>query len=504
MVTEKTAEVTSEDTKNLEKFAEKSLQAVKLSEVMDKVPSLVQRGTIYLVGGALLVTAVLLYFGKVPVTIVAKGKIVSAGKTFSVQARDNCEVTEVLAKVGDRLQAGVPILRVDRSTNSSNLDMASLKRTLELRNKKMQGLRNAVNITQLILSNPEGFLKKDQQVLVDTNTMQKISTLRKSWMDMNNSRQLDKQGFQDKKKTLLKEVELKRQKIELQKNDKVRIAGDIEQKEKYLVKKKGDLDKFQEMVRKGFFSEQELRKEEESYYSSVSTIGQTIKQLEEVDLSISNDRLRLADLELKVETEEADSKKKYRLTVIAYNESLTALRLGLNERITEINNLEAEIKNSEDKLMELKSKMVIAEILMPIAGAIVEFEVQSPGEMISAGKVVARIAPAGEPLMVTAEVPNKDMGFVNEGLPAHIKVDAYPFQQFGVIPATVLQVFTNIGDKDNFTITLELSSDYILSGDRKIPLFSGLTVQAELVTKKQRLIKLILGKDKDEKGKGGK
>lgn len=470
MTPEKTVEATSEDAQVLEKFAEKSLQASKLSEVMDKVPSMVQRGTIYLVGGALLITAALLYFGKVPVIITAKGKIVTSGKTFSVQVRDKCEVTEVLAKVGDRLPAGAPILRIDRSRKSDDRDMASFKRKLELQNSKMQGLRNAVNVTQRILSNPEDFLRKDQQVLVDNSTMQKINALRKAWMDMNNARQLNKEGVQDNKKTVLKNVELKRQNTEIHDKGKAVIGRDLERMKKDLVKKKEDLDKFKKMVENGFFSEQELRKEEEAYHSAVSTIEQKQREIQ--------------------------------LTVFTYDENLTALRLGLNESITEINNLEAEMRNIEDKLKEIKKNMIVADILMPIAGTIVKFEVKNPGEMISSGKVVAVVAPDGEPLVVEAAVPNKDIGFVNEGLPARIKVDAYPFQQFGVIPAKVLQVFPNIGDQDNFTILLELSRDHILAGDRKIPLFSGLTVQAELITKKQRLYKLILGKDK--KGKKGK
>lgn len=98
----------------------------------------------------------------------------------------------------------------------------------------------------------------------------------------------------------------------------------------------------------------------------------------------------------------------------------------------------------------------------------------------------------GKPLITKAAIPNKDIGFVKVGMPARIKVDAYPFQQFGSVPARVQQIVPNIGNEDNFTITLELLQDFIIVDDHEIRLFPGLTVQAEIQTRNQRLFELLL------------
>ena len=98
------------------------------------------------------------------------------------------------------------------------------------------------------------------------------------------------------------------------------------------------------------------------------------------------------------------------------------------------------------------------------------------------------------PLVVKATVPNKDIGFVKQGMSARIKVDAYPFQQFGTLPARVQQIFPNVNNSENFTITLELLRDTIKADGHEIQLFQGLTVQAEVQTRNQRLFELLFSK----------
>lgn len=98
----------------------------------------------------------------------------------------------------------------------------------------------------------------------------------------------------------------------------------------------------------------------------------------------------------------------------------------------------------------------------------------------------------GKLLIIKAVVPNKDIGFIKVGIPARIKVDAYPFQQFGSLPARVQQIIPNVGNEDNFTITLELLQDSIKTSEHEIKLFPGLNVQAEIQTRNQRLFELLL------------
>ncbi len=117
------------------------------------------------------------------------------------------------------------------------------------------------------------------------------------------------------------------------------------------------------------------------------------------------------------------------------------------------------------------------------------------GKIIPEGKNIpvqpSKSAVVNTPLVVKAAVPNKDIGFVKVGMSAQIKVDAYPFGQFGSLPARVRQIVPNVGNEDNFTMTLELLQNSIKAEEHEIQLFPGLTVQAEVQTRNQRLFELL-------------
>jgi len=87
-------------------FTTRNLQATQMSEVLLAVPSIIQRGVVYLISAILVASVGFLYFGKVNVIVTAKGTVVPKGEGLRVEATEGGMVTEVLAHVGERLQAG--------------------------------------------------------------------------------------------------------------------------------------------------------------------------------------------------------------------------------------------------------------------------------------------------------------------------------------------------------------------------------------------------------------
>ena len=157
---EKNSTVSDQDVNALNTYAEKSLQAAQTSEVLTEAPSLIQQGAIYLIGAALIITLCLLYFGKVHVVVSAKGKVIPQGQTLRVQALEGGVAIEVLANVGDRLPAGAPILKLDVS--ESGLNLAELKRNLQLQESQLSSMQTSAVEIERILSDTEGFLTKER------------------------------------------------------------------------------------------------------------------------------------------------------------------------------------------------------------------------------------------------------------------------------------------------------------------------------------------------------
>lgn len=76
----------------------------------------------------------------------------------------------------------------------------------------------------------------------------------------------------------------------------------------------------------------------------------------------------------------------------------------------------------------------------PVDGIVQDVGVTSVGEVVSAGQKVVTVVPKGEPLEVEANLANQDIAFVHVGQEAMIKVAAFPFEQYGIIPGRVVQI----------------------------------------------------------------
>lgn len=90
---------------------------------------------------------------------------------------------------------------------------------------------------------------------------------------------------------------------------------------------------------------------------------------------------------------------------------------------------------------------------------------------------------------VEATVHNKDIGLIELGLPAKLKLDAYPFQKFGVVPARVSGIERSGGD---YRVTLDPERTTIAVRGSIRPLRDGLALTAEIRTDQQTMLSMLL------------
>jgi multidrug efflux pump subunit AcrA (membrane-fusion protein) len=134
-------------------------------------------------------------------------------------------------------------------------------------------------------------------------------------------------------------------------------------------------------------------------------------------------------------------------------------------------------------------------IRMPVEGTLSELKIRAAGEIVSAGATIATVAPIGAPLMVEANLAERDFGLVRPGIAAQVKVDAFPFQQFGTARATVVRVLPAFGGSAGFVVQLKLLDQKLTPPGREYYLFPGLSVQADLIAKEQRLLDALFKSD---------
>ncbi len=171
---------------------------------------------------------------------------------------------------------------------------------------------------------------------------------------------------------------------------------------------------------------------------------------------------------------------------------LSNVKLDMNriklEAEKSIGRLTNQLKRAE---LQLQYKNVVA----PVSGIIFDPKASASG-VIGAGDTIVTIIPQ-EGLKGKVFVQNKDIGFVKTGQKARVRIDAFPFTQYGELEGDVAQIGADALPPDRkasfyrYPVKLTLNKPYLEHRGVKVPLRSGMAITANLKLRDKRLISLI-------------
>ena len=131
----------------------------------------------------------------------------------------------------------------------------------------------------------------------------------------------------------------------------------------------------------------------------------------------------------------------------------------------------------------------------PSSGTVFDLQVKK-GSVIRTGQVILKLVPDDQ-LTVRAFVSNQDIGFVQEGLPVDVHLDAFPFAEFGDIKGTVVQVGSDVLPPDDiikyyhFPIKIKLDRQYLVTNGKRITLQSGMSVTMNIKVRKRTVMSIF-------------
>jgi len=150
--------------------------------------------------------------------------------------------------------------------------------------------------------------------------------------------------------------------------------------------------------------------------------------------------------------------------------------------------------HAEVSLLVERSRM-----LSPVDGIVQGLTLHTAGEVVEAGQIVAWVVPDDGGLVCQILVPSEGIGFVREGQRAHIKLDAYPYQSYGMAEATVTWVSPDAVRQDMtgarsrvYDARLELMDGPTDAAGERLPLRAGMTGVGELVVRRDRILWALL------------
>lgn len=177
---------------------------------------------------------------------------------------------------------------------------------------------------------------------------------------------------------------------------------------------------------------------------------------------------------------------------------LAGLPAEQDDKLAQLQGLRSELEQSLAQLQVNRAYVMVA----PVAGRVAALQAQ-PGQTAVAQSPLAALVPAGSNLEANLLVPPRAAGLIQPGQEVRLRVDAFPYQRFGVVSGHVVQVsratyregelLAPIAFKDPvYRVTVSLERTSIAAYGEERPLTPGMTLIGDVITDRRHFTDWVL------------
>lgn len=415
----------------------------------------------------------------------ARGRIEPKGATQKLDSQAGGSVIAVKVKEGDTVKAGQVLVELESNVLQTQREQALAKlEGLRIELAQQEVFKNQLSLSTRIQEqqNQAQQLEKLAQVEQARQNLDALKTV----YNIQNEEKLAKvdqmkRVFESSKAAYeLASVRLKGSQEKVPRYKKAFTDGAISQ------------DRFNEV--------QELAKEnEEQLVQAQSQISQAQSSIQEQHSTYER-TIHQGDSDIKqAQWRWLEQKRGYQSLIHTGQLALLKSQEQIKDLQTRITDEKSEITQTASQIASLNFQLQQKVVRSPIDGVIFALPVNKPGAVVQPGEMIAQIAPKNTPLVLKAQMPTKDSGFLKLGSPVKIKFDAYPFQNYGIVPGTVTRISpdskiqqASTGNTETFELEITMQQSYIEAEHKQVSLAPGQTATAEVIVRQQRVIDYML------------
>ena len=409
--------------------------APDLLAIQEQPPARLPRTVGYVTAGLFAALLAWAAFGQLDIVAAAEGRLVPRNYSRVLQPAEAGVLREVLVRDGDAVKAGQVLLRMDATTASA--DISTLQADAALKSLSLRRIDAELHGHPFLL---EAGDPSD----VATQVLAQYRARRQSYLDAIAQEQANQQRAQSELTAARQQLTKLQATVPLY----VQSAQSYEKLvQEGFVSKLGANDKVRERIEK----EQELKAQEATMAALAAAVEQSRDKLAQIKSS--------------------------------YDSQL------LNERVE----LQAQQQKTAGELRKQVYKSGLLELRAPEDGAVKDMATYTPGAVVQPGAALLNIVPRNEPLFAEVAIRNEDVGFVTAGQAVKVKLQAYPFQKYGMLEGTVHMVSADSSANDpqrataqgqspqSYKALVRLRAQEFKSPDGEVLRISpGMVVQAEI------------------------
>nr|ABW74892.1 secretion protein [Sphingomonas sp. ATCC 53159] len=157
-----------------------------------------------------------------------------------------------------------------------------------------------------------------------------------------------------------------------------------------------------------------------------------------------------------------------------------------------------EVRARGEDVAKANLRSSFRELRAPVSGTVSQLQVHTEGGVVEGAKPLLSLVPDNARLEAEVMVDNSDIGFVHIGMPVKVKLQAFPYTRYGMIPGTVAGISPEaVQMKENqppvYKARIALARGYVLAHGAQVPLRPGMLASADIVTGKRTLFSYLVG-----------
>lgn len=460
---------TSLDVMRMDDVAREFLPAA--IELLETPPSPVNIAAIWIICAIFTIALVWSYFGWLEIYAVAQGRIQPSGRSKILQSLDPGKVVTIAVENGSRVAEGGLLIELDARETAA--DQEEQKRDLESALAEVVRRRAAIEAAR-------AGAKELPKVAYPAGTSHDIQARENAVLAADLSQLVSTRA------TLL-----------AQRAERVatcdRLKASIASREKLIA-----VDKEHVTMRETL---------NQTKVASRAQVIETIQQYQAQVTTQAGEKGQLAENEVALFT--LDRK---------LDEATAQFIADQTQKLVEAARKADRVKG---EFVKANTKHERTRLTAPIAGTVQQLAITTVGQVVSSGQPLMTIVPFDAPIEIEALIQNQDIGFVQPGQSAVVKIESFPFTRYGTVDGIVLQVSRDAVDEREaetlsdpkwsaksqfmtaskelsknqnlvFPATIALSKKSINVDGKDIPFSPGMAVTVEVLTGHRRALDYVL------------
>lgn len=256
--------------------------------------------------------------------------------------------------------------------------------------------------------------------------------------------------------------------------------------EKALQVQQDILVRIEPLYAKGAIAQIPYLQQEQEVSDKQTEVNRLIQEEQRITLAITQAQEKSRNT-LVASAEELQDKIAQNTTQIANIDSqLTKTMLENDKRLQEVNS----------QLAQLEQTLQYQELRAPVSGTVFNLKANKPGYVANSTEPILEIVPS-DTLVARVFITNRDIGFVKEGMPVDVRIDSFPYSEYGDIKGTVTSIASDALPPDQvqqfyrFPTEIELDKQSLQIEGTPLELQSGMSVSANIRTRKRSVIAIV-------------